>query len=475
MNTEITTQVLVLGSGPAGYSAAFRCADLGLKTILVERYSKLGGVCLNVGCIPSKALLHIAKVIEETKCLEKQGVFFGSPLIDISKIRIWKEKVIDHITSNLSKMAKSRNINIINGFGEFINSNTLLVKNKINDTVTIDFDNAIIAAGSNPTKLSFIPYDDPRVWDSTSALALKEIPNRILIIGGGIIGLEMGTVYHALGSEIDIVEMLDWIIPTADKDIMKIFTKNISKKFKLMMGTKIINVESKKDGIYVTLQNQESSPICKCYDIILVAIGRTPNTKYLNLCKAGIKVNERGFIVVDKQMRTNIPHIYAIGDIVGQPMLAHKGIHEGHVAAEVISGLKHYFDPKAIPSISYTHPEVAWVGLTEKQAKEKNINYEVSIFPWIASGRAIASDCTEGITKLIFDKDSNCIIGGAIIGNNGGELLGQIGLAIEMNCDAEDIALTISAHPTLHESIGLAAQLFKGSITDLPNSKAKNR
>ncbi|CAQ83232.1 dihydrolipoyl dehydrogenase [Photorhabdus asymbiotica] len=474
MSTEIKTQVVVLGAGPAGYSAAFRCADLGLETVLVERYSTLGGVCLNVGCIPSKALLHVAKVIEEAKALANHGIVFGEPKTDIEKVRVWKEKVINQLTGGLAGMAKGRKVKVVNGVGKFTGANTLVVEGEGGAT-TINFDNAIIAAGSRPIQLPFIPHDDPRVWDSTDALALTTVPGRLLVMGGGIIGLEMGTVYHALGSQIDVVEMLDQVIPAADKDVVKVFTKRISKQFNLMLETKVTVVEAKEDGIYVTMEGKNAPAEPQRYDAVLVAIGRVPNGKMLDAGKAGVEVDDRGFIHVDKQMRTNVPHIFAIGDIVGQPMLAHKGVHEGHVAAEVISGKKHYFDPKVIPSIAYTEPEVAWVGLTEKEAKEKGISYETATFPWAASGRAIASDCADGMTKLIFDKESNRIIGGAIVGTNGGELLGEIGLAIEMGCDAEDIALTIHAHPTLHESVGLAAEIFEGSITDLPNAKAKKK
>ncbi|MFP1879225.1 dihydrolipoyl dehydrogenase [Lonsdalea quercina] len=474
MSTEIKAQVVVLGAGPAGYSAAFRCADLGLDTVLVERYSTLGGVCLNVGCIPSKALLHVAKVIEEAKALATHGIVFGEPQTDIDKIRSWKEKVINQLTGGLAGMAKGRKVKVVNGLGKFTGANTLVVEGEGGNT-TINFDNAIIAAGSRPIQLPFIPHEDPRVWDSTDALELKTVPERMLVMGGGIIGLEMGTVYHALGSKIDVVEMFDQVIPAADKDVVKTFTKRISNKFGLMLETKVTAVEAKEDGIYVTMEGKKAPAEPQRYDAVLVAIGRVPNGKLLDAGQAGVEVDDRGFIHVDKQMRTNVPHIYAIGDIVGQPMLAHKGVHEGHVAAEVIAGKKHYFDPKVIPSIAYTEPEVAWVGLTEKEAKEKGISYETAIFPWAASGRAIASDCADGMTKLIFEKESHRIIGGAIVGTNGGELLGEIGLAIEMGCDAEDIALTIHAHPTLHESIGLAAEVYEGSITDLPNPKAKKK
>lgn len=474
MSKEIKTQVVVLGAGPAGYSAAFRAADLGLDTIIVERYSTLGGVCLNVGCIPSKALLHVAKVIEEAKALAEHGIVFGEPKTDIDKIRLWKEKVITQLTGGLAGMAKMRKVQVVNGFGKFTGPNTLEVTGEEGKT-TVTFDNAIIAAGSRPVKLPFIPHDDPRVWDSTDALELKTVPGKLLVIGGGIIGLEMGTVYSALGSEIDVVEFADQLVPAADKDIVKIYTKRVAKKFNIMLETKVTAVEAREDGLYVSYEGKHAPAEPVRYDNVLVAVGRVPNGKMLDAEKAGVAVTERGFIEVDKQLRTNVAHIHAIGDIVGQPMLAHKGVHEGHVAAEVIAGKKHYFDPKVIPSIAYTEPEMAWVGLTEKEAKQQGLNFEVASFPWAASGRAIASDCSDGMTKLIFDKESGRVIGGAIVGTNGGELLGEIGLAIEMGADAEDIALTIHAHPTLHESVGLAAEVFEGSITDLPNAKARKK
>lgn len=474
MSKEIKTQVVVLGAGPAGYSAAFRCADLGLETVLVERYSTLGGVCLNVGCIPSKALLHVAKVIEEAKHAEKNGIFFAEPMIDLDKVRAGKDAVVAKLTGGLAGMAKARKVTVVEGLAAFTDPNTLVARDRDGNPTTIKFDNAIIAAGSRPIQLPFIPHEDPRIWDSTDALKLKEVPKKLLIMGGGIIGLEMGTVYHALGAEIEVVEMFDQVIPAADKDVVAIYTKQIEKKFKLMLETKVTAVEAKDDGIYVSMEGKACNDT-KRYDAVLVAIGRVPNGKLIDAGKAGVNVDDRGFIAVDKQMRTNVPHIFAIGDIVGQPMLAHKGVHEGHVAAEVIAGQKHYFDPKVIPSIAYTEPEVAWVGKTEKECKQEGLNYEVAKFPWAASGRAIASECSEGMTKLIFDKDTHRLLGGAIVGTNGGELLGEIGLAIEMGCDAEDIALTIHAHPTLHESVGLAAEVFEGSITDLPNAKAKKR
>jgi dihydrolipoamide dehydrogenase len=475
MSKEIKAQVVVLGSGPAGYSAAFRAADLGLETVLVEKYETLGGVCLNVGCIPSKALLHVSKVIEEAKALSEHGVLFGEPSTDVDKIRIWKDKVVSQLTGGLKGMAKMRKVTTVNGWGRFTGANTIEATNRDGEVTTITFDNAIIAAGSRPVKLPFIPHDDPRVWDSTDALELKCVPKRLLILGGGIIGLEMGTVYKSLGSDVDVVEFADQLVPAADKDIVQIYTKKVKDKFNIMLSTKVTAVDAREDALYVSFEGKKAPSEEKAYDAVLVAVGRVPNGLSLDAEKAGITVTERGFIEVDKQMLTNVPHIHAIGDVVGQPMLAHKGVHEGHVAAEVIAGKNHYFDPKTIPSIAYTEPEMAWVGLTEREAKEQGINFEKSVFPWAASGRAIASDCSDGMTKLIFDKDTNRIIGGSVVGTNAGELLGEIGLAIEMGCDAEDIALTIHAHPTLHESVGLAAEIYEGSITDLPNAKAVKR
>lgn len=474
MSEQISTQLVVIGAGPAGYSAAFRAADLGIEVVLIERYDTLGGVCLNVGCIPSKALLHVAKVMDEAKSLSKNGVLFSGPDIDLDKIRSWKEKVIKQLTGGLGKMARMRNIRVIVGDAKFTGSYTLCITTK-EGVIDLKFDNAIVAAGSRPIQLPFIPHEDPRIWNSTNALALKEIPKRLLVMGGGIIGLEMGTVYHAFGSEVQVVEMQDQVIPAADEDIIALFTEQIGKKFKMMLETKVMNVEAKKDAIYVTMEDKNGKSFTEPYDAVLVAIGRTPNGKLLDIEKAGVVVSDRGFIAVNKQLRTNVAHIYAIGDIIGQPMLAHKGTHEGHVVAEVISGKAHYFDPKTIPSIAYTDPEVAWVGITEKEAKDKKINYEVALFPWTASGRAIASDCAKGLTKLIFDKETNKLLGGAIVGTNGGELLGELSIAIEMGADAEDIALTIHAHPTLYESVGFAAELYEGSVTDLPNPKAKNK
>ncbi len=474
MSEKIKAQLVVLGAGPAGYSAAFRAADLGLDTVIVERYHTLGGVCLNVGCIPSKALLHVAKVIEEAKVLSSHGVEFGEPKINLDKVRQWKDKVIGQLTGGLGGMSKMRKVKVVNGFGRFTSPNTIEVQGE-GQTTEIQFDHAIIAAGSKPIKLPFIPHDDPRVWDSTDALELKEIPKKLLVLGGGIIGLEMGTVYSALGSKVDVVEFADQLIPAADKDIIKAYTKHVEKRFNIMLQTKVTAVTAEDKGLQVTFEGKQAPSEPVYYDTVLVAVGRTPNGLLIDAQKAGVHVTERGFIEVDKQLRTNVAHIFAIGDIIGQPMLAHKGVHEGHVAAEVIAGKKHYFDPKLIPSIAYTEPEVAWAGLTEKEAKEKGVDYEAAVFPWAASGRAIASDCPVGLTKLLFDKHTNRIIGGAVVGTNGGELLGEIGLAIEMGADAEDIALTIHAHPTLHESVGLAAEIYEGSITDLPNPKAKKK
>ncbi|TMN91801.1 dihydrolipoyl dehydrogenase [Pseudoalteromonas phenolica] len=470
MSNEIKTQVVVLGGGPGGYSAAFRAADLGLDVTLIESRNTLGGVCLNVGCIPSKALLHVAKVIDDASEMASHGVTFGAPQIDLDKIRSWKESVIGQLTGGLDGMAKMRKVNVVNGYGKFTGANTIAVECE-NGTTTVTFDNAIIAAGSQPVNLPFIPQDE-RVIDSTGALELKDVPEKLLVLGGGIIGLEMGTVYRALGSQIDVVEFADQLVPAADKDIIKIYQKYVKNKFNVMLSTKVVAVEAKEDGLYVSFEGKNAPAEPVRYDKVLVAVGRTPNGKLLDAEKAGVVVDERGFINTDKQMKTNVNHIFAIGDIVGQPMLAHKAVHEAHVAAEVISGQKHYFDPKCIPSIAYTDPEIAWVGVTEKEAKEQGLNIETAVFPWAASGRAIASARTEGSTKLIFDKDSGRVIGGAMVGINAGEMLGEIGLAVEMGADGEDLALTIHAHPTLNESIGLAAEIFEGSITDLPNKKA---
>lgn len=470
----INTQVLVLGSGPGGYSAAFRCADLGINTILIERYSNLGGICLNVGCIPSKTLLYIAKLIKTQQNLKKYGIFSGETHIDIDKIRSRKNEIVTQLSHHLKFMAKKRNIQIINGSGKFLDSHTIQIKNhqKISK---ITFQYAIIAAGSHSISLPLLATNnDPRIWNSTDALTLKSIPKKLLIIGSGAIGLEMATIYHALGTKIDIVEIHNHIIPILDKDIVDAFTKIISKNINLIVNTQINSIESKQDGIYVSMENKKQNLTnIQRYDTVLVAIGRAPNGNTLDVVQAGVNIDANGFIPVNAQMRTNIKHIFAIGDIVGHPMLAHKSIYEGHIAAEVISGKKRYFDSKIIPSIIYTDPEIAWVGYSEKDARNKNIDYEVSIFPWSASGRAITSDCTNGMTKLIFNKKTHRIIGSTILGAHAGEILGEISLAIEMGCDVEDIALTIHAHPTLCESIAQAASIYKGSITDLINIKNK--
>ena len=473
MSNEMKTQVLVIGSGPAGYSAAFRSADLGFEVIIVEKFNELGGVCLNVGCIPSKALLHVAKVMEEAEHVAPHGVVFGEPQVDISKIAAYKDGIVKKLSGGIAAMAKMRKVKVVQGYATFTGANTVLVKGDKEET-TITFDNAIIAAGSRPIELPFIPHADPRIWDSTDALNLKAAPAKLLVMGGGIIGLEMGTVYQKLGSSVDVVEMQDQLVPAADKDVVKAYTKANKKRFNIMLKTKVAKVDAQDDGIHVTLESATGSETV-IYDAVLVAIGRSPNGKLLEAEKAGIEVNQWGFIETDKQMKTNVPHIFAVGDIVGQPMLAHKGVHEAHVAAEVMAGKKHYFEPVSIPSIAYTFPEMAWVGLTEKEAKEKGINYEVATFPWSASGRALAADVSDGFTKLIFNKDDHTLIGGALVGDNAGELLGEISLALEMQCDAEDLALTIHAHPTLHESVGMAAEIYEGSITDLPNAKAKKK
>jgi len=473
MSNEIKTQVVVLGSGPGGYSAAFRAADLGLDVVLVEKYDSLGGVCLNVGCIPSKALLHIAKVIDDAKDMAAHGVTFGQPEIDLEKIRQWKDKdVVGKLTQGVGGMAKMRKVKTVTGYGKFTSDKTIEVEGKDGNT-TITFENAIISCGSSVVDLPFIPNDDPRVIDSTGALELKDVPAEMLVLGGGIIGLEMGTVYSSLGSKVSVVEFADQLVPAADADIVKIYTKYNKPRFEsVMLSTKVVAVDAKDDGLYVTFEGKNAPEGQVRYDKILVAVGRKPNGHLVAADKAGVNVDERGFINVSKEMRTNVPHIFAIGDVVGQPMLAHKAVHEAHCAAEVISGKKHEFDPRCIPSIAYTDPEMAWVGVTEREAKDQGLNIEVSNFPWSASGRAIASARTEGKTKLIFEKESGRILGGGIVGINAGELLGEVCLAIEMGADAEDIGLTIHAHPTLNESIGLAAEIFEGSITDLPNVKA---
>lgn len=469
MHQNIQAEVVVLGSGPAGYSAAFRCADLGLDTILIERYKKLGGVCLNVGCIPSKSLLHIAKVIKDADELSQAGVFFGKPSIDIKKIQDWKNHIISKLTDGLYNISNKRNIRFIQGKAHFESDANIIVENN-HSKFNISFQNAIIATGSNPIKIPSFPVEDNRIWDSTDALSLKNIPNRFLIVGGGIIGLEMATIYSALGSTVDIIDRFNVFLPVIDQDVSEMYIKSINKRFNIFLNTHIKNVKPKENGLIVSMEGDHIHDTI-CYNNILVAIGRIPNIKHLGLDKIGIKLNDTGFINVDNQLRTNISNIYAIGDVTGFPMLAHKAIHESHIAAEVISGKNHYFEPKVIPSVAYTDPEIAWVGLNEKDAIKSGIDYEVAIFPWQASGRANASNCTIGMTKLIFNKQNNQIIGGSIVGQNAGELINEITLAIEMGCDTEDLSLTIHAHPTLSESICLASQIFQGTVTDLLNSK----
>jgi dihydrolipoamide dehydrogenase len=471
MSNEINTQVLVIGSGPAGYSAAFRSADLGKEVLLVEKYESLGGVCLNVGCIPSKALLHIAKVLEDSSKINEHGISFSEPIIDIEKIAQYKNNITSKLSKGIASMAKQRKVKILNGYAKFLDDKRVQLDDE-NKTI-ITFEDAIIAAGSRPIKLPFIPHDDSRIWDSTDALNIKTPPKKLLVMGGGIIGLEMGTVYEKLGSSVDVIEMFEQLIPAADKDVIKTYTKANAKRFNIKLKTKVVKVEAKEDAIYVSTEDEKQQIEVVAYDAVLVAIGRVPNGLLLDAQNAGIYVDERGFIQVNSQMQTNVNNIYAVGDIVGQPMLAHKGVHEAHTAAEVIAGKNHFFEPKVIPSIAYTFPEVAWVGLTQKEAEEQDINYEVAVFPWQASGRAMASDISDGMTKLIFNKDSNQLIGGALVGEGAGELLGEITLALEMDCNAEDLAQTIHAHPTLYESVGMAAEIYECTITDLPNSKLR--
>ena len=475
--------VVVLGGGPGGYSAAFAAADEGLKVALIEQYSTLGGVCLNVGCIPSKALLHNAAVIDEVKHLAANGIKFNEPEIDINGLRSYKEKVIAKLTGGLAGMAKARKVDIIRGNGQFVGANHIEVSltesaqyeqaTQTGEKKTIAFKNAIIAVGSRVVKLPFIP-EDPRIVDSTGALELRQVPERMLIIGGGIIGLEMGTVYSTLGARLDVVEMMDGLMQGADRDLEKVWEKMNAHRFdNIMTGTKTVAVEAKEDGIYVTFEGEKAPKEPQRYDLVLVAAGRAPNGKLCSAEKAGVAVTERGFIEVDKQQRTNVPHIYAIGDVVGQPMLAHKAVHEAHVAAENCAGHKAYFDARVIPGVAYTDPEVAWVGVTEEIAKRDGIKITKSVFPWAASGRAIANGRDEGFTKLIFDAETGLIIGGGIVGTHAGDMIGEICLAIEMGCDAVDIGSTIHPHPTLGESIGMAAEVANGTCTDLPPQKKK--
>ena len=467
--TDIECDMLVLGGGPGGYSAAFRSADLGMKTVSVERYDTLGGVCLNVGCIPSKALLHVAAVIDEAKHLADAGITFAAPTVDLDKLREHKKKVVGQLTSGLGRMAKGRKVEVVQGYGRFLDAHRLEATANDGKKTVIRFKQAIIAAGSQAVRLPFMP-DDPRVIDSTGALELLQIPKRMLVIGGGIIGLEMATVYSTLGSKITVVEMLPGLMPGADRDLVKAWEKMNAHRFeKILLKTGVTAAVAKPEGIEVTYSTGEQDT----FDLVLVAVGRTPNGKKIDAEKAGVAVTERGFIDVDSQRRTNVPHIFAIGDIIGQPMLAHKAVHEAHVAAEVANGSKREFDPMQIPSVAYTDPEIAWAGKTEEQCKAEGIAYGKGVFPWAASGRAIANGRDEGFTKLIFDEQTHRIIGGGIVGTHAGDLIGEICLAIEMGCDAEDIGHTIHPHPTLGESVGLAAEAFKGVCTDLPPARKK--
>ena len=467
-NNDISTQVVVLGSGPGGYTAAFRAADLGLKVVLIERYSTLGGVCLNVGCIPSKALLHTAKVMTEAEETAHHGVSFGKPNVNLEQLRNWKaHDVVGKLTGGLAQMAKQREVAVIQGVGKFTSPNQITVTTADGKVTTVGFENAIIAAGSQATNFPGAP-DDERIMNSTGALALADIPKRLLVIGGGIIGLEMGTVYDALGSKVSVVEFMDGLITGCDRDLVRPLQKRMEKRFEaIMLSTKVSKIEAKKDGIHVSFEGENAPKGVEIYDRVLVSIGRRPNGKLIGAENAGVAVDERGFIAVDKQMRTNVSHIFAIGDIVGQPMLAHKATHEGKVAAEVIAGHKTEFVASVIPSVAYTDPEVAWVGMTETEAKAKGIEIEKASFPWAASGRALSIARTEGATKLIFDKETHRVIGAGIVGINAGELLAEAVLAIEMGADAHDLGLTIHAHPTLSETVCFAAEMKEGTITDL--------
>ena len=471
---DLECDVLVLGAGPGGYSAAFRSADLGMSTVLVERYPTLGGVCLNVGCIPSKALLHTAAVMDEVREMAAHGISYSPPQIDLDKLRSHKERVVGRLTGGLAGMAKARKVTVLEGIGSFLDPHHLEVvpKNGAGRKV-VRFDRAIIAAGSQAIKLPFIP-DDPRVVDSTGALELRQLPKSMLVIGGGIIGLEVATVYSTLGTRIDVVEMLDSLMTGADRDLVKVWEKKNAGRFdKVMLKTKTVAAEATSDGIKVRFEGEKAPADPQMYEMVLVAVGRSPNGKNIAAEKAGVAVSERGFIPVDKQMRTNMPHIFAIGDIVGQPMLAHKAVHEGHVAAETAAGKNSLFEARQIPSVAYTDPEVAWAGLTEEQCKTQGIKYGKAVFPWAASGRAIANGRDEGFTKLLFDDSNHRLLGGGIVGTHAGDLIGEVCLAVEMGCDPVDIGKTIHPHPTLSESIGMAAEVFEGVCTDLPPAKKK--
>ena len=466
IEADIHAEVVVLGAGPGGYTAAFRAADLGKKTVLIERYPTLGGVCLNVGCIPSKALLHVAKVITEAEESAHAGISFGKPKIEIEKLRAWKAGVVSKLTKGLAGLAKQRKVEVVQGRGEFATANTIRVETS-QGTKTVAFEHCIIAAGSSVARIPGFPYDDKRIFDSTGALELPEIPKRLLVVGGGIIGLEMATVYDALGSKVTVVELMDTLIPGADKDAVRVLQKRIEKRYeKILLKTKVTSIESKKEGLKVTFEGDEA-PGPQVYDYILMAVGRRPNGRDIKADAAGVEVNERGYVPVDKQLRTNVPHIYAIGDICGEPMLAHKASHEGKIAAEAIAGHKAHFDAKTIPSVAYTDPEIAWMGLSEAEAQAQKIDYEKAVFPWAASGRALATGRDDGMTKLIFDAKTRRLLGAAIVGVNAGELIAETVLALEMGADAEDIGLTVHPHPTLSETIFFASEMAEGSITDL--------
>jgi dihydrolipoamide dehydrogenase len=469
---DLHAEILVLGAGPGGYSAAFRAADLGKSVVLVERWPTLGGVCLNVGCIPSKALLHAAKVVTEAQDMAAHGVSFGPPQTDIDKLRGWKEGVVKRLTGGLSGLAKQRKVTVVAGTGHFVSTHQIEVEGP-DGIKTVSFDQAIIAAGSEPVTLPFVPHGDPRVLDSTGALALADIPKRLLVLGGGIIGLEMACVYDALGSKVTVVELMDQIIPGADKDIVTPLMKRIEKRYEaIYLKTKVTKIEATPDGLVAHFEGGKA-PATDRFDRVLVAVGRRPNGKSIGAENAGVAVDQRGFIAVDAQMRTNVAHIFAIGDIVGQPMLAHKAVHEGHVAAEVAAGRNAHFDAKVIPSVAYTDPEVAWVGVTENEAKAKGLKYGKGVFPWAASGRSLSLGRDEGVTKTLFDDATHRIIGCGIVGPSAGDLIAEAALAIEMGADAEDIGLTIHPHPTLSETFGMAAEMFAGTITDLMPPRRK--
>lgn len=472
MTKQIKTDLVVIGSGPGGYTAAFRAADLGKRVVLIERHNTLGGVCLNVGCIPSKALLHIAKVIDESHHMAQQGVSFGQPILDGEKMVAWKNSVVKKLTGGLNALAKQRKVDVITGFAKFSGPKQVFVEGP-EGAVEIDFEHAIIAVGSESVSLPFIPNDN-RIFSSTGALELRDIKGSLLVLGGGIIGLEMATVYAAMGVAVTVVEFADQLIPGADSDLVSVLQKRMAKKgVEFLLKTKVTAMDAKKDGIHVVMEGEHGSDKPHVYQQVLVAVGRKPNGTTIAADRAGVTVDKRGFIPVDKQMRTNVPHIFAIGDVVGQPMLAHKAIPEGKVAAEVICGMKHYFDPKCIPSVAYTDPEIAWVGLTEKDAKAQEITYEKAVFPWAASGRALSMGREEGLTKLLFCPKTKRVLGAGIVGVNAGDLIAEATLAIEMGCDVEDLALTIHAHPTLSETIAQSAEIFEGSITDLYMPKKK--